>query len=215
MACGSGLGVGAGSEADRAEAAASGRGDAAAGGIEGAVVTGLDAISEQGEDVGFVDGGSGKDTSAGGRPGNLGNRQPLRRGERGGRVEPEASAADRLPMLAGGIAAAGQAVGEGEGDGFGQAIGTPLRRAGELEPAPGETAPAFGTLAAVGAPAAEAKFEVGIVAAKSALGEEDGGVGGGLAESTAGALEQHVGEARFERQAGDGVAVARSGGRRR
>ena len=53
-----------------------------------------------------------------------------------------------------------------------------------------------------------AEVEVGVDAAKPAFGQQDRGLGGGLAEATGGSLDQHVGEARFERQAGDSSTVS-------
>lgn len=111
-----GVRVGAGSQADGPEAAAAGRGDRAGCGVEGTVVAGLDAVAEEDEDVGFVDRGGGEDAGSGRGASDFGDGEPLRAGEGGGGVEAEASAADALPMLAGRVAAAGEAVGEGKGE---------------------------------------------------------------------------------------------------
>ena len=137
-----GPGIGRRRQPDRAEPAALGRADRGGRGIEADLGVGLDALGEQRFDLAQFDRGGGQDPRARGGAGDLGDREPFAAGQRRGRVEPEAAPADRLPLLAGGVAAARQAVGEGEGDGGGQ-VSASSARAGVTGATCDASAPAF------------------------------------------------------------------------
>ena len=140
-------------------------------------MAGLDAVAEQVEHVALVDRRGGQDARARRGAGDLGDREPFAARERRGRVEPEAAAADRLPMLAGRVAAAREAVGEGEGDGLAELVAcAPRLVAGAPCPILRHAPCGLGARALVGAPAAVAQLEVGVVAAKAALGEQGRGL---------------------------------------
>ena len=66
----------------------------------------------------------------------------------------------------------------------------------------------LGARRSVRAPAAPALFEVGIIAADATLRQQYGDVGSCRAETAVAGVEQHMGEARLERQRGDGAAVS-------
>ncbi len=108
-----GVRIGTRGEADAAEAAFAQRLDPAGGGIEGDAAARLDAIGEQRLDRGGIDLRGGKNPRARGHPLRLGDREPLGTGEARGGVELEAAAACRGPGFAAGVAAAGDAIGEG------------------------------------------------------------------------------------------------------
>ena len=84
------------------------------------------------------------------------------------------------------VAAPRQAVGEGEGDGLGEVVGVGRAGCVPLGPTFRHSRAPPGARAALGrAPAAVAHFEVGIVAAEPALGEQRGGLGGGRGRNRA------------------------------
>src|SRR4051794_33259003 len=58
-------------------------------------------------------------------------------------------------------------------------------------------------------PAAPAQLNIGIVATETSLGEQHRNVRSRGAESTLAGIEEHVREARFERQCGYGAAMGR------
>ena len=98
--CRIGVRIGTSCEADRAQSAAAGWSDRAGRGVKIAVVAGLDTITEKVEHARFVDCGCGKDASTRGAAGDLSHREPVARGERRSRVEPETAPSDRLPDFA-------------------------------------------------------------------------------------------------------------------
>jgi hypothetical protein len=104
-----------------------------------------------------------------------------------------------LPLFAGRVAAARNAVGESEGDGAGEIVRFGARLpACALGPAVGHSAGGIGALAALTLPAAMAKFEVRIVAAEPALGEQSGGIGRGAGYADFAGSDHHVGETRLK-----------------
>ena len=117
-------------------------------------------------------------------------------------------------MLAGWIAAAREAVGEGEGKGNSRCsaialLHPGLRRGTGCSPALRHAPRGLGPRSAVAAPAPQTHLEIGVVAAQPALGEQGSDVGGGDCEPALSSLNQHMGEARVERDARDGAAVSR------
>ena len=65
----------------------------------------------------------------------------------------------------------------------------------------------LGPLPALAAPPAQPQLQIGVAAAQTALGEEDGDLGRGAAPAARLGLDQHVREARREGQGGDRLAV--------
>jgi hypothetical protein len=111
-----GLGILPFAKRDSAEAAALAGADGAGCGIEAELGAGFDPVGEEGEDGVFRQSGGGEDARAGGGAGDFGDGKPGLAGERGVRIEAKATPAGGNPVLAGLVAALGEAVGEREGD---------------------------------------------------------------------------------------------------
>ena len=77
----------------------------------------------------------------------------------------------------------------------------------KTRPAASQLTRTFGSLAAIGAPAPQTEFKIGIAAAKASLGEQHRDFGGGLGEALLSGANHHMTEARRQRQSGNRLAV--------
>src|SRR5206468_11231260 len=84
----------------------------------GPLVPYLEPIGEQFEDVALVDRRRREDSCARRMARDFADSEPFAPSEGGGRIEPEASTANGLPILAARVAAARDPIGEGEGESF-------------------------------------------------------------------------------------------------
>ena len=205
-----GRGIGPAREPDRAEAPAARRSDRSGRRIEIAVVAGLDPVAEEVEHGVLVDRarrrGSARPTRGPRlrRPRAMAARQAAKRDRAGSRGRRPTASSRRS------VAPARDAVGESERERL--APGHAPRRSAaacdsDATPARRHLSRRLGARGLVGAPAPPARLEVRIVAAEAALGQQHGDVGRGSSEAALSRIDQHVREARLERQRGDRAAM--------
>ena len=180
--------VGPAGEADRAEATAASRRDRAGGGIELAIVAGLDPVGEEVEHRLLVDRRSGQDARARRMTGDFADREPLAAGERRGRSRAESRG--RRP-----IASFRRLDPRRRETRSGKASARARARScsstSRLLDASRRRQPAASFRAAsargrpVRAPAPPAQLQIWVVAAQPALGEKHGDIGRRRAETRA------------------------------
>ena len=178
----------------------------------------------------LVDRRGGEDARARRVAADLADREPFAARQRRGGIEPEAAPADRLPVSPGRIAAARQAVGKGEGEGLSQLTRLPGReglvvgRARRSAPTPdpslqgAQLAATFRHASPLRRAASGRRASARSAASRSASlpprprsESRTGDLGRRRAQPRSAGLDQHVGEARRQRQRGDRAAM---GGRR-
>ena len=208
-----GAAVLAAGQQDRAEPAAVRGAHAARGGIERHLRAGLDPLGEQAFDRRLLDRRGGEDSRACRGAAHLRHRQPCLARQRRGGIEPEAAPADAEPVGARGIAALREPVGKGERD-AGAHFAPETWAADQARPAPREASRRFRALAFVAAPAPEPLLQIGLIAAEAPLGEQNRDLGRGGGPAMLARKDQHMGEARRQRQFGDLAAMrGRAAGR--